>query len=62
MRIRHYGLFANRHRSEKLAQCRRLLGQDQPEPHDDESLEDVMRRLTGRDIHACVTTSLGLTG
>jgi hypothetical protein len=26
MRIRHYGLLANRHRHEKLALCRRLLG------------------------------------
>jgi Putative transposase len=26
MRIRHYGILANRHRHEKLALCRRLLG------------------------------------
>jgi hypothetical protein len=26
MRIRHYGLLANRHRTEKLARCRQLLG------------------------------------
>ena len=25
-RIRHFGLFANGHRADKLAQCRRLLG------------------------------------
>ena len=59
MRIRHYGLFANRHRSEKLAQCRRQLGQDKPEPREEESLEDVMRRLTGRDIHACPVCGKG---
>jgi hypothetical protein len=26
VRIRHYGLLANRHRREKLARCRKLLG------------------------------------
>ena len=26
VRIRHYGILANRHRHEKLALCRRLLG------------------------------------
>ena len=25
-RIRHYGLFSNRHRAENLARCRKLLG------------------------------------
>ncbi len=53
MRIRHYGLFANRHRREKLALCRKLLGQGEPEPKKDESLEEMMQRLTGRDINAC---------
>ena len=53
MRIRHYGLFANRHRRQKLALCRKLLGQGEPEPRDDESVEEMMRRLTGRDINAC---------
>jgi Putative transposase/Transposase zinc-binding domain len=35
MRIRHYGILANRHRHEKLALCRQLLGSgsaDEPEP------------------------------
>jgi hypothetical protein len=26
VRVRHYGLLANRHRQEKLARCRELLG------------------------------------
>jgi len=30
MRIRHYGFLANRHRQQKLATCRRLLGCDEP--------------------------------
>ena len=35
MRIRHYGILANRHRHEKLALCRQLLGSGsavEPEP------------------------------
>jgi hypothetical protein len=39
MRIRHYGILANRHRHDKLALCRRLLTVDSAtEP---ESLETV---------------------
>jgi len=39
VRVRHYGLLANRHRQEKLARCRELLGmavtpQDDPAPTD----------------------------
>jgi hypothetical protein len=29
-RIRHYGFLANRHRADKLAQCRRLLAAPAP--------------------------------
>jgi hypothetical protein len=32
-RIRHYGFLANGHRDEKLALCRRLLGERSPQPH-----------------------------
>ncbi len=59
MRIRHYGLFANRHCREKLALCRRLLGQREPEARDDESVEEMMHRLTGRDINACPLCAWG---
>ena len=31
VRIRHYGFLANRHREEKLARCRELLGAVAPE-------------------------------
>src|SRR5262249_9150698 len=31
VRVRHYGLLANRHRQEKLARCRELLGMAGPE-------------------------------
>jgi hypothetical protein len=53
MRIRHYGLFANRQRRHKLARCRELLAQPAPEPRTEESVEEIMLRLTGRDIRTC---------
>ncbi len=53
MRIRHYGLLANRHRRQKLARCRKLLDQPAPEPRPKETAEAIMLRLTGRDILAC---------
>jgi hypothetical protein len=44
MRIRHYGYLANRHRQEKLALCRRLLGEAPPvaPPADRELLGDTL--------------------
>lgn len=53
VRIRHYGLLSNRCRHAKLARCRALL--DQPEPQVLESLlvAALMLRLTGIDIHRC---------
>ena len=55
MRVRHYGLLANRHRAAKLARCRALLGVATTPlvPPADESLADCVRRLTGIDITRC---------
>ena len=39
VRVRHYGLLANRHRQEKLARCRELLGMAVP-PQADTALTD----------------------
>ncbi len=54
MRIRHFGLLANRTRNKKLALCRQLLHQptagDSPAP---ESAQALMLRLTGIDITVC---------
>ena len=65
MRIRHYGILANRHRHEKLALCRRLLGsgsavepespRDKGDPrkpfvdHADPSVPGLWRRTDDRD-------------
>ncbi|MDE2913327.1 MAG: transposase [Paracoccaceae bacterium] len=52
-RIRHCGLLANRFRARKLARCRALIGQPDPEPFEPESGPAMMLRLTGKDITVC---------
>ena len=52
-RIRHYGLLANRYRAAKLARCRALLAQREPEPLKPDSTSEMMLRLTGKDITVC---------
>ena len=52
-RLRHYGLLANRFRAGKLARCRALLGQPDPEPSEPETTQEMMLRLTGIDITVC---------
>jgi hypothetical protein len=57
-RIRYYGLLGNRHRQEKLAQCRQLL-QMEPEASSDSDVEapsdyrDRYEALTGLSLHQC---------
>lgn len=56
MRGRHYGLLANRQRTEKLTRCRELLGCRSSPPlalHPEESLQERIRRLTGVDSARC---------
>jgi Putative transposase/Transposase zinc-binding domain len=53
MRIRHFGLFANRTRAEKLARARTALHQPAPEPRPAESAPDFMRRVAGIDLLRC---------
>ena len=54
MRIRHYGLLANRAKRLKLAQARSALDQPPPpHPLQPESIEAFWRRVAQRDIHQC---------
>jgi hypothetical protein len=55
MRVRHYGLLANRTRVAKLSRCRELLGVPPPlaAPVPNESLADTVQRLLGLDITRC---------
>lgn len=59
MRIRHYGLLANRDRHQRLAQCRELLGQPQPSERVQETVEQMMLRLAGKDITLCPSCKAG---
>ena len=52
MRIRHFGLLANRTRRGLLARCRALLGQPPTEDRP-ESVAGLLHRLTGMDLSRC---------
>ncbi len=61
VRIRHFGLLANRHRAAKLAQCRALLAEPPAAAVDrPESVRDLMLRITGLDIERCPVCHQGL--
>ncbi len=53
MRIRHFGLLANRTRRAHIARCRDLLGQPPPEEATPESAAALLQRLTGVDPARC---------
>ncbi len=53
VRIRHYGLLANRSRRKKIAHCRTLLSAPEPETRAKETVSEKLLRLTGVDIHCC---------
>jgi len=55
-RIRYYGLLGSRHRAQKLARCRELLGMPSPEPSDRQSERDYRdhyEQLTGVSLKQC---------
>ncbi|MEE8143007.1 MAG: IS91 family transposase [Planctomycetota bacterium] len=55
MRIRHYGLLANRSRRTLLQSCRQLLEvpSETPPPAPPETWQDLLQRLTGKDPTLC---------
>ncbi len=53
MRIRHFGLLANRHRKDKLERCRALLAVPPPLEKAPESVAALVERLTGKDLTLC---------
>ena len=54
VRIRHFGLLANRRRTTNLAQCRELLAQPPPSVSDEpESVRALLLRVLGIDIDRC---------
>ena len=57
-RIRYYGLLGNRHRQEKLEQCRRLLDMSLATPTEPDAAapadyRDRYEALTGQSLHHC---------
>lgn len=60
VRIRHFGLLANRTRQAKLARCRELLAPPPaPVGRPTESVQTLMLRLTGIDIARCAVCRQG---
>lgn len=62
VRIRYYGLFANRHRDQELERCRALLGvaaSPMWEPEDREDWQTVFLRVTGQDPTLCAKCGQG---
>ena len=53
MRIRHFGLLANRARRDTLTRCRDLLGQAPPADPGPESVHVLLQRLLGVDLARC---------
>ena len=53
VRIRHYGLLANRNRKEKIARCRDLLAAPNPEEPAPQSRREKLLELIGVDIERC---------
>ncbi len=54
MRIRHFGLMANRCKKSNMIKCREILGQDNiPDDLSNKSVEELMLELTGQDISQC---------
>ena len=63
-RIRYYGFLGNRHRNEKLAECRRLLGMHTGEHHAElpkleKEYRERYQELTGRSLRQCLHCQQG---
>lgn len=59
MRIRHFGLLANRTRRVLVTRCRALLGQPPVEDLRPESVVVLLHRLTGVDVSRCAVCGEG---
>jgi hypothetical protein len=62
VRIRHYGLLANRTRREKIARCRDLLAAPKPEEPPTQTRCEKLFELTGFDIGQCPACREGRMG
>jgi hypothetical protein len=62
VRIRHYGLLANRTRKQKIARCRDLLAASKPEEPPKQTRHEKLLELTGFDIGQCPACREGRMG
>lgn len=53
MRIRHYGLLANRSKQQRLVACRQVLRASPPEAREPRSLVEWLLLWTGQDVTRC---------
>jgi len=59
-RIRHFGFVSNRNRKENIAYLKKLLGiSDKTYERHEQSLEEFMLELTGKDILKCPRCRVG---
>jgi len=62
-RIRYYGFLGNRHRKQKLAHCRELLGMQQSdasaEPKERPDYRDKVEELSGVSLRECPSCHQG---
>ncbi len=60
MRIRHYGILANRYKKRNLSICREILGLHPELPEvEEKSIQEMMFKLTGEDISLCPACKKG---
>jgi hypothetical protein len=60
MKIRHFGILANRYKKENIKLCRELLGDNTPTPEPEKkSASELMLDLTGTDITKCPCCNKG---
>jgi predicted Zn-ribbon and HTH transcriptional regulator len=52
-RIRHYGFLANRHKAQKLARIRQLLGARPPQPQPEQTARQWLEAVLGIDVSTC---------
>jgi hypothetical protein len=62
VRIRHYGLLANRTRKNKIARCRDLLAAPKPDEPSPQTRRQKLLELTGVDIGQCPACRKGRMG
>lgn len=62
VRIRHFGLLANRSRKDNIAVCRKIIGSGQTTPKENTSQEtwqEQLLRICGIDVTACPVCQTG---